>query len=92
MTLATVSTSYPNSAVALDEQITAKVIQLVGTIRPDLEVLLWTGVYATSTVEGLDRLGALLGPDDAALVMCVMRSVFWTYGVHLCDWAGGLPA
>ena len=41
MTLATVSASFPNSAVALDEQITAKVIQLVGTVRPDLEVLLW---------------------------------------------------
>jgi hypothetical protein len=75
MTLATVSTSFPNSAVALDEQITAEVIQLVGTIRPDLEVLLWAGVYATSNDEGLDRLGASLSPDDAALVMCVMRSV-----------------
>ena len=92
MTLATVSTSFPNSAVALDEQIIAEVIQQVGTIRPDLEALLWTGVYATSTVEGLDRLGALLGPDDAALVMGVMRSVYWSYGLHLCDWVGGLPA
>ena len=35
MTLATVSASFPNSAFALDEQITAEVIQLVGTIRPD---------------------------------------------------------
>jgi hypothetical protein len=90
--LSTVSASYPNSAVALDEQITAEVIQLVGTIRPDLEVLLWTGVYATSTVEGLDRLGVLLGPHDAALVMCVVRSVYWSFGLHLCDCAGGLPA
>ena len=92
MTLATVSASYPNSAFALDEQITAEVIQLVGTVRPDLEVLLWAGVYATSNDEGLDRLGALLGPDDAVLVMCVMRSVYWGYGLNLCDWAGGLPA
>ena len=46
MTLAIVSASFPNCAVALDEQITAKVIQLVGTVRPDLEALLWTGVYA----------------------------------------------
>ena len=92
MTLATVSTSFPNSAVALDDQIIAEVIQQVGTIRPDLEALLWTGVYATVNDEEAERVGALLGPDDAALVMCVMRSVFWTYGVHLCDWAGGLPA
>ena len=92
MTLATVSASFPNSAVALDDQIIAEVIQQVGIIRPDLEALLWTGVYATSTVEGLDRLGALLGPDDAALVMGVMRSVYWSYGLHLCDWAGGVPA
>jgi hypothetical protein len=77
MTLATVSASFPNSAVALDEQITAKVIQLVGTVRPDLEVLLWVGVYATSKDEELDRLGALIGPSDAALVMSVMRSVYW---------------
>jgi len=48
MTFATVTTSFPNSAVPLDEQIIAKVIQLVGTFRPDLEVLLWVGVYATS--------------------------------------------
>ena len=92
MTLATVSAACPNSAVALDEQITAKVIQLVGTMRPDLEVLLWVDVYATSNDEGLDRLSALIGPDDAVLVMCVMRSVYWGYGLNLCDWAGGLPA
>ena len=92
MTLATVSASFPNSAVALDEQITAEVIQLVGTVRPDLEVLLWAGVYATSDDEGLDQLSALIGSDDAALLMCVMRSVYWGYGLNLCDWAGGLPA
>ena len=92
MTLATVSTSFPNSAVALDEQITAKVIQLVGSVRPDLEVLLWAGVYATSNDEGLDQLSALIGPHDAALVMDVIRSVYWGYGLNLCDWAGGLPA
>jgi hypothetical protein len=92
MTLATVSASFPNSAVALDEQITAKVIQLVGTVRPDLEVLLWVGVYATSNDEEVDRLGALIDPDDAALLMCVMRSVYWSYGLYLCDWFGGLPA
>ena len=77
MNLLTVSTSYPNSAVALDEQITAEVIQLVGTVRPDLEVLLWAGVYATSNDEGLDQLSALIGSNDAALVMGVMRSVYW---------------
>ena len=92
MNLSTVSASYPNSAVALDEQIIAKVIQQVGTIRPDLEALLWTGVYATSNDEQVNRVGAALGPDDAALVMCVMRSVYWAHGLHLCDWAGGLPA
>jgi hypothetical protein len=92
MTLATVSASFPNSAFALDEQITAEVIQLVGTVRPDLEVLLWVGVYATNNDEELDRLGVLLGPHDAALVMDVMRSVYWGYGLNLCDCAGGLPA
>jgi hypothetical protein len=92
MNLSTVSASFPNSAFALDEQITAEVIQLVGTVRPDLEVLLWAGVYATSNDEGLDQLSALIGSDDAALVMGVIRSVYWSYGLHLCDWAGGLPA
>ena len=91
MTLATVSASSPNPAVALNEQITAEVIQLVGTVRPDLEVLLWVGVYATSNDE-IDRLGVLIGSDDVALVMDVMRSVYLSYGLHLCDWAGGLPA
>jgi hypothetical protein len=92
MTMATVSASFPNSAVALDEQITAKVIQLVGTVRPDLEVLLWVGVYATSNDEEVDRLGALIDPDDAALLMDVMRSVYLSYGLNLCDRAGGLPS
>ena len=57
MNLSTVSTSYPNSAVALDEQITAKVIQLVGTVRPDLETLLLAGVN-TGSAEELDQLAA----------------------------------
>ena len=92
MNHSTVSASFPNSAFALDEQITAEVIQLVGTVRPDLEVLLWVGVYATSNDEEVDRLVASLSPDDAALVMCVMRDVYWSYGLHLCDWVGGLPA
>ena len=92
MTLATVSASFPNSAVALDDQIIAEVIQQVGTIRPDLEALLWTGVYATSNDEEVDRLGALIDPDDAALLIDVMRSVYLSYGLHLCDWDGGLPA
>ena len=92
MTLAPVSASFPNSAVALDDQIIAEVIQQVGTTRPDLEALLWTGVYATSNDEALDRLGVLIGPHDAALVMDVIRSVYWGYGLNLCDWAGGLPA
>ena len=91
MNLLTVSASFPNSAFALDEQITAEVIQLVGTVRPDLEVLLWAGVYSSND-EGLDQLSALIGSDDAALVMCVMRSVYWRYGLQLCDWVGGLPA
>jgi hypothetical protein len=60
--LSTVSASFPNSAVALDGQITAKVIQQVGTIRPDLEALLWTGVYATSNDEGLDPIGCIALP------------------------------
>jgi len=92
MTLATGSASSPNSVVALNEQITAEVIKLVGTVRPDLEVLLWVGVYATSNDEALDQLGALIGSDDVALVMDVMRSVYLSYGLHLCDWAGRLPA
>jgi hypothetical protein len=90
--LSTVSASVPNSAVALDQRITSEVIQLVGTVRPDLEVLLWVGVYATSNDEEVDRLGALIGPDDAALLMDVMRSVYFSYGLHMCDWVGGLPA
>jgi hypothetical protein len=57
-----------------------------------LEVLLWVGVCATSNDEEVDRLGALIGSDDVALVMGVIRSVYLSYGLHLCDWAGGLPA
>ena len=91
MTLANVSASFPNSAVALDEQITSKVIQLVGTVRPDLETLLLAGVN-TESAEELDQLAALITPQDASLLMCVMRSVYWSFGLHLCDWAGGLPA
>ena len=91
MTLATVSASFPNSAVALDEQITSKVIQVVGTVRPDLETLLLAGVN-TGSAEELDQLAALITPQDASLLMCVMRSVYWSFGLHLCDWAGGLPA
>jgi hypothetical protein len=91
MTLATVSASFPNSAVALDEQITSKVIQLVGTFRPDLETLLLAGVN-TESAEELDQLAAMITPQDASLLMCVMRSVYWSFGLHLCDWTGGLPA
>jgi len=44
MTLTTVSTLFPNSAIALDEQITSKIIYLVGNVRPDLETLSLAGV------------------------------------------------
>ena len=47
MTLTTVSTSFPNSAVALDEQITSEIIHLVGNVRPDLETLSLAGVNAS---------------------------------------------
>ena len=64
MNLSTVSTSFPNSAVALDEQITAKIIHLVGTVRPDLELLLLAGVNA-KTEEEMDQLAALIDSQDS---------------------------
>jgi len=91
MTLATVSASFPNSAVGLDEQITAKIIHLVGAVRPDLETLLLAGVNA-KTEEEMDQLAALIDSQDAVLLVRGMRSVYWSFNLNLCDWAGGLPA
>ena len=89
MNHSTVSASFPNSAVPLDEQITAKIIHLVGTVRPDLELLLRAGVNA-KTEEEMDGLAALIDSQDAVLLVGVMRSVYWSYGLNLCDWAGGI--
>jgi len=87
MTLATVTTSVSNSALT---QASLKVVELVGAERPDLELIIWATVSATD--EEVNRLVSLISPQDAELLERVVKSVFWSYGLHLCDWAGGLPA
>ena len=90
MNLSTVSASFPNSAFALDDQIVAKVIQLVGSVRPDLETILVAALNAQSE-EAREVLAALIDQQDTALVLDVMRSVYCSYGLHLCDCAEGPP-
>ncbi len=88
MTLATVSTSVPKSAVT---QASLKIVELLGAHRPDLELIIWASVSAETDKE-VNQLAALITPEDADLLERVTKSVFWSYGLHLCDWAGGLPA
>jgi len=87
MTLATVTTSVRNSIVP---QASLKVVELVGAHRPDLELIIWASVRATD--EEVNELAALITPEDADLLERVVKSVFWSYGLNLCDWAGGLPS
>jgi len=67
-----------------------KVVELLGAGRPDLELLIWATVSATD--EEVNELASLVSPQDAELLERVVKSVFWSYGLHLCDWVGGLPA
>ena len=87
MTLATVTTSVSKSAVT---QASLKVVELLGAQRPDLELIIWASVRATD--EEVNELAALITPEDADLLERVVKSVFWSYGLNLCDWAGGLPS
>jgi len=87
MTLATVTTSVSNSALT---QASLKVVELVGAERPDLELIIWATVSATD--EEVNRLASLVSPQDAELLECVVKSVFWSFGLHICDWVGGLPS
>ena len=84
MTLATVNASVSNSAVT---QIAFRVVELVGAHRPDLERIIWASVSAHSAEE-LERLAALITPRDAELLERVIKSVAWSFGLHLCDWGG----
>ena len=87
MTLATVPTSLPKSAVT---QASLKIVELLGAHRPDLERIIWASVSATD--QEVNELAALITPEDADLLERVVKGVFWSFGLHLCDWAGGLPA
>ncbi len=88
MTLSTLKTSVPNSAVT---QASLKIVELLGAERPDLELIIWASVAAQTDKE-VNQLAALITPEDAELLERVVRSVFWSFGLHLCDWAGGLPS
>ena len=84
MNLPPASTSVRNSAVT---QIAFRVVELVGTVRPDLERIIWASVSAHSAEE-LERLAALITPRDAELLERVIKAVAWSFGIHLCDWGG----
>ena len=87
MTLATGSTSVSKSAVT---QASLKIVELLGAHRPDLELIIWASVSATD--KEVNQLAALITPEDADLLERVVKSVFWSFGLNLCDWVGGLPA
>ena len=87
MTQATMSTSFPNSAFI---QASLKVVEIVSAERPDLGLLIWATVSATD--EEVNQLASLVSPEDVDLLERVVKSVFWSFGLNLCDWAGGLPA
>jgi hypothetical protein len=80
----TLATSFPNSAIT---QIAFRVVELVGTVRPDLELIIWASVKAETEAE-LNQLAALIAPHDAELLERVIKSVAWGFGIHLCDWGG----
>ena len=75
MTKATVTTSVPNSVVP---QASFKVVELLGAHRPDLD-------------KEVNQLAAPITPEDADLRERVVRSVFWNFGLNLCDWVGYCP-
>ena len=81
------STSVRNSAFI---EATFRVVELVGAQRPDLELIIWASVTAQTNRE-VNDLAALISSEDGDLLERLVRSVFWSYGLHLCDWAGGLP-
>ena len=78
------STSVSNSAVT---QIAFRVVELLSAHRPDLERIIWASVSAHSAEEQ-ERLAALITPRDAELLERVVKSVAWSFGIHLCDWGG----
>jgi len=88
MTLAAASASHPNSAFS---QATCKAVELLGAERPDLELIIWASL-AAQTDEEVNELAALIPPEDTELLERVVKSVFWNFGLNLCDYAGGLPA
>ena len=73
-----------NSAVT---QIAFRVVELVGAHRPDLERIIWASVKEETEAE-LNQLAALITPRDADLLERVVKSVAWSFGVHVCDWGG----
>ena len=81
------NTSVPNSALT---QVALRVVELLGAHRPDLELIIWASVRATD--EEVNELASLISPQDAELLERVVKRVFWSYGLNLCDRVGGLPA
>ena len=82
------STSVRNSVFI---QASFRVVELLDAERPDLGLIVWASVSAQTDQEA-NQLAALITPEDAELLERVARSVFWNFGLNLCDWAGGLPA
>jgi hypothetical protein len=64
-----------------------KVVELLGAERPDLELIIWASVAAQTDKEVNE-----LATDDADLLEHVVKSVFWSYGLNLCECVGGLPS
>ena len=79
--------NHPQSAVT---QASLKVVELLGAERPDLELLSWATVSATD--EEVNELASLVSPQDLDLQERVVKSVFWSFGLNLCEWVGGLPS
>ena len=83
-----VSTSAPKSA---GSQASLKIVELLGAQRPDLELIFWASVAAETDKE-VNQLAVLITPEDAELLERVVKGVFWSFGLSLCESAGGLPA
>ena len=81
------NTSVRNSVVP---EASFKVVELVGAHRPDLELIIWATVSATD--EEVNQLASLVSPEDVDLLERVVKSVFASFGLHLCDWKEGLPS
>jgi hypothetical protein len=76
------SNQAPPSAFSLDDELTAEVLRQIWIARPDLAVLLASGVNATSDEE-LTDLGMLITAEDRALVGGIVQKVLVQHGRFL---------